>query len=75
MMAVSQNVAVMENGAARPQPAAQGEAMQRVCRRERVTGSNFSRRVCTDRAASARERDDAREGLRRLQGSRLPDGQ
>lgn len=71
----SQNVAVMENSAARQRPVVEGGQTRQVCRRERRTGSNFTRRVCTDRRTSAQERDDAREGLRRIQGSRLPDGQ
>ncbi len=47
----------------------------RTCRQERIIGSNFSRRVCRSRALNAQAREDSQDGLRRLQGSRLPDGQ
>lgn len=69
-------VTVMENSntvARRPVP--EGQQTRQVCRRQRVTGSNFTRMVCRERAFVRQDGDDARESLRRLQGSRLPDGQ
>lgn len=78
-LVLSQQVTVIENRSSPDRPTVGrgvGEARnQRVCRMERVTGSNFSRRVCRNRAAAAQARDDSQDGLRRLQGSRLPDGQ
>lgn len=43
-----------------------------ICRTERVTGSNLSRRVCRNRAQTEAERAESREMLRRVQGSRVP---
>ncbi len=52
-----------------------GEAREeRVCRQERIIGSNFSRRVCRARGLNAQARDDSQDGLRELQGVRTPDG-
>ncbi|MDO9588800.1 MAG: hypothetical protein Q8R45_00510 [Brevundimonas sp.] len=45
-----------------------------VCRTEPVTGSRFGRRVCRSSIETADERRDSQEALRRMQGSRLPDG-
>ena len=47
---------------------------QEVCREVPVTGSRFPRRVCETRQQSAREREEGRSMLRRMQGSRMPDG-
>lgn len=45
-----------------------------VCRTEPVTGSRFGRRVCRSSIETADERRDSQEMLRRMQGSRMPDG-
>ena len=54
--------------------ARQAEPAQ-VCRTEPVTGSRFGRRVCRNSVETADERRDSQEMLRRMQGSRMPDGQ
>lgn len=46
----------------------------RVCRMEPVTGTRFSRRVCRNSVQTAEEAAESREMLRRMQGSRMPDG-
>ena len=46
----------------------------RVCRTEAVTGSRFGRQVCRNRVETADDRRDSQEMLRRMQGSRMPDG-
>lgn len=77
-LVLSQQVTVMENRPANaPRTANQpaDASTTRVCRMERVTGSNFSRRVCRTAATEVRERTESQERLRRMQGSRLPDGQ
>jgi len=54
-----------------------GEArtpITQVCRTEPVTGSRFGRRVCRSSIETSDERRDSQEMLRRMQGSRLPDG-
>ncbi|PZO04185.1 MAG: hypothetical protein DCF28_06065 [Alphaproteobacteria bacterium] len=74
---LSQQVTVMENrSVSSPRTAARAadDSATRVCRTERVTGSNFSRRVCRTAATDVRERQESQDRLRRLQGSRLPDG-
>lgn len=74
---LSQQVTVMENRSVSPPRTAVGttdSSTTRVCRMERVTGSNFSRRVCRTAATEVRERTESQERLRRMQGSRLPDG-
>lgn len=50
-----------------------GEAAE-VCRDVPVTGSRFPRRVCETRQQTAQEREEGRSMLRRIQGSRIPDG-
>lgn len=45
-----------------------------TCRTEAVTGSRFGRRVCRNTVQTAEERAASREMLRRMQGSRMPDG-
>ncbi len=45
-----------------------------VCRMEPVTGSRFGRRVCRSSVQTAEEAAESREMLRRMQGSRMPDG-
>lgn len=45
-----------------------------VCRTEPVTGSRFGRRVCRSSVETTDERRDSQEMLRRMQGSRMPDG-
>lgn len=45
-----------------------------VCRTEPVTGSRFGRRVCRSAIETADDRRDSQEMLRRMQGSRMPDG-
>ncbi len=45
-----------------------------VCRTEPVTGSRFGRRVCRSNIETSDERRDSQEMLRRMQGSRMPDG-
>ena len=45
-----------------------------VCRTEPVTGSRFGRRVCRSNVETADDRRDSQEMLRRMQGSRMPDG-
>ena len=45
-----------------------------VCRTEPVTGSRFGRRVCRSSIETTDERRDSQEMLRRMQGSRMPDG-
>jgi hypothetical protein len=45
-----------------------------VCRTEPVTGSRFGRRVCRSSIETGDERRDSQEMLRRMQGSRMPDG-
>lgn len=47
---------------------------EEVCRNVPVTGSRFPRRVCETRQQSAQEREEGRSMLRRMQGSRMPDG-
>lgn len=74
---LSQQVTVMENRSVSPPRTASSTSdanAPRVCRMERVTGSNFSRRVCRTAATDVRERQESQERLRRMQGSRLPDG-
>ena len=74
---LSQQVTVMENRPANAPRAATSPTdpgTTRVCRMERVTGSNFSRRVCRTAVTEVRERQESQERLRRMQGSRLPDG-
>ncbi|MDI1327858.1 MAG: hypothetical protein PSV23_13795 [Brevundimonas sp.] len=56
------------NVAATPAEAAQ------TCRMEAVTGSRFGRRVCRNNVQTAEEAAQSREMLRRMQGSRMPDG-
>lgn len=41
---------------------------------EPVTGTRFSRRVCRSAIETADERRESQEMLRRMQGSRMPDG-
>jgi hypothetical protein len=48
--------------------------IEQVCRTEPVTGSRFGRRVCRNNVETADERRDSQEMLRRMQGSRMPDG-
>ena len=75
---LSQQVTVMENRSVSSPRAAASSAdagTARVCRMERVTGSNFSRRVCRTAVTEVRERQESQDRLRRLQGSRLPDSQ
>jgi len=48
--------------------------MAQVCRMEPVTGSRFGRRVCRSAIETADERREGQEMLRRMQGSRMPDG-
>lgn len=76
---LSQQATVIENRSTNVRPTVGrgvGEARtERVCRMERIIGSNFSRRVCRTRALNAQARDDSQDGLRRLQGARMPDGQ
>ena len=45
-----------------------------TCRTETVTGSRFGRRVCRSTVQTAEEAAQSREMLRRMQGSRMPDG-
>lgn len=45
-----------------------------TCRTEAVTGSRFGRRVCRNNVQTAEEAAESREMLRRMQGSRMPDG-
>lgn len=45
-----------------------------TCRTEAVTGSRFGRRVCRNNVQTAEEAAHSREMLRRMQGSRMPDG-
>ena len=45
-----------------------------VCRTEPVTGSRFGRRVCRSPLQTDDERRDSQFMLRRMQGSRFPDG-
>lgn len=45
-----------------------------TCRMEAVTGSRFGRRVCRNSIQTAEEAAESREMLRRMQGSRMPDG-
>lgn len=45
-----------------------------TCRTEAVTGSRFGRRVCRNTVQTAEEAAQSREMLRRMQGSRMPDG-
>lgn len=45
-----------------------------TCRTESVTGSRFGRRVCRSTVQTAEEAAESREMLRRMQGSRMPDG-
>lgn len=45
-----------------------------TCRMEAVTGSRFGRRVCRNTVQTAEEAAQSREMLRRMQGSRMPDG-
>lgn len=45
-----------------------------ICRMETVTGSRFGRRVCRNSVQTAEEAAQSREMLRRMQGSRMPDG-
>ncbi len=54
-------------------PAARSPITQ-VCRTEPVTGSRFGRRVCRSNVETADDRRDSQEMLRRMQGSRMPDG-
>ena len=54
-------------------PAAHAPATQ-ICRTEPVTGSRFGRRVCRSSGETASARRDSQEMLRRMQGSRMPDG-
>ncbi len=53
---------------------AQRSPITQVCRTEPVTGSRFGRRVCRSSVETTDERRDSQEMLRRMQGSRLPDG-
>jgi hypothetical protein len=53
---------------------AQQPAPTQTCRTETVTGSRFGRRVCRNNAQSDDDRVNSREMLRRMQGSRMPDG-
>lgn len=46
-----------------------------VCRTEPITGSRFGRRVCRGAVQTAADRRESQEMLRRMQGSRMPDGQ
>jgi len=56
------------------QAATQRSPITQVCRTEPVTGSRFGRRVCRSSAETADERRDSQAMLRRMQGSRMPDG-
>jgi len=56
------------------QASAERAPITQVCRTEPVTGSRFGRRVCRSSVETADERRDSQEMLRRMQGSRLPDG-
>lgn len=47
---------------------------EEICRDVPVTGSRFPRRVCATRQQATQEREEGRSMLRRMQGSRLPDG-
>lgn len=53
---------------------------RRVCRYVRVIGSSVQRRVCSDQPTGPRNMStmhstwEAQSNLRRMQGSRLPDG-
>jgi len=49
-------------------------ATEEICRDVPVTGSRFPRRVCETREQAAQEREEGRSMLRRMQGSRTPDG-
>ena len=71
---------VAQEAAAQSLPTVVVEGMERtrvtqVCRTEPVTGSRFGRRVCRNSVETADERRDSQEMLRRMQGSRMPDGQ
>jgi hypothetical protein len=55
--------------------AAEPVAPQQVCHREYTTGTRFYRTVCRTPAEVDNARTDSREMLRRMQGTRLPDGQ
>jgi hypothetical protein len=56
------------------QAPAERSPITEVCRTEPVTGSRFGRRVCRSSVETADERRESREMLRRMQGSRMPDG-
>lgn len=56
------------------QASAERSPITQVCRTEPVTGSRFGRRVCRSSVETADERRDSQEMLRRMQGSRMPDG-
>jgi len=43
----------------------------RICRNERVTGSNLPRRVCRNRFQSSAAEQATREMLRQMQGARV----
>ena len=53
---------------------AQRASPTQTCRTEAVTGSRFGRRVCRNNAQSEDDRVNSQEMLRRMQGSRMPDG-
>ncbi|WP_122467695.1 hypothetical protein [Brevundimonas lutea] len=67
---------------AQPEPAEQVEEQpRRVCRYERTIGSSMQRRVCTNEPRPRRNISnmhstwEAQSAVRRMQGSRIPDGQ
>ncbi len=65
-------VASLETVEVQAQP--ERSPITQVCRTEPVTGSRFGRRVCRSSVETADERRDSQEMLRRMQGSRMPDG-
>ena len=56
------------------QASAERSPITQVCRTEPVTGSRFGRRVCRSSIETDNERRDSQAMLRRMQGSRMPDG-
>ena len=55
-------------------PSDPSTATEEVCREVAVTGSRFPRRVCQTRQQAQAEQEESRSMLRRVQGSRMPDG-
>ena len=75
--AVDTDVAAATKTVARAEPApadaeaadSEGDPNEVICRRERATGSHFSRRVCRTRAQIAAEQAEAQELMRGRTGS------